>query len=216
MRRPAFLTVVLFGILAIPASAHEGNPNFESTVTAVRNVPGLKAEIIGGDDHLLLINEAPKTVTVLGYDDEPYVRMEPDGRVLVNQKSEATYINEDRFGQVKVPAGVGADVKPVWKQVSTTGRFEFHDHRIHWMSKSDPPQVTDRAKRTKVFDWTVPVREAGVTGPSGVRGELVWRGEGGGPPTGAFLALGLLALASVALVVVVRRRRRGGPEKEAW
>ena len=89
MRRAALLALVLCGALVPSAAAHEGNPNFESLVTAVDGVPGLKAEVLNGDDRLLLINEGDKTVIVEGYDGEPYARLRGDGVVEVNRRSPA-------------------------------------------------------------------------------------------------------------------------------
>jgi hypothetical protein len=215
MRRTALLTLILCGALCAPAPAHEGNPNYESLVNAVRGVPGLTAEVLNGDDRLLLVNEGPRTVVVEGYDDEPYARLRADGVVEVNRRSPATYLNDDRFGQVDVPATADPQAPPRWRTVGRGGRFEFHDHRIHWMAGSVPPQVRDdRSERQKVNDWTVPIRAEG-SGAGAVTGTLWWQGSGGGAPVAMFVALGVFALLGVALVVVVRRRRAAAPEDDA-
>jgi hypothetical protein len=219
MRRPALvLALALCGALAAPALAHEGNPDFESLVTAVEGAPGVKAEILNGDDRLLVVNEGSSTVVVEGYDSEPYARLRPDGTVEVNRRSEATYLNEDRFGDVPLPAAVDNRAAPRWKVVGRNGRFEFHDHRMHWMSKTDPPQVrSDRSARQRVFDWTVPLR-VGERGSGAIRGTLWWRGDGGGAPVAMFAGLGAFALVALGFVLVVRRRRSSsaGSEAEAW
>ena len=106
--------------------------------------------------------------------------------------------------------------------VERTGRYEFHDHRMHWMGTSPPKQITDTSKRTKVFDWQVPVQTAAVTGA--IDGTLFWRGSAGGPPAAAFIGFALIVLLGGATVVVVRRRRAAaegpaatpGPREEAW
>jgi len=207
MRRPALTALALLGLLAAPASAHEGDARYESLVTRVDGVPGLRAQVLDGDDRLLLVHRGPRTVVVEGYEDEPYARLRPGGLVEVNDRATATYLNEERDGNVPVPAVADADAPPRWRVVGRSGRFEFHDHRIHWMGgEAAPPAVRDEAVRTKVFDWRVPVRVEG--GPEGaVAGTLWWRGQGGGAPAGAYAALAAGAVVGLLLVVVVRRRR---------
>jgi hypothetical protein len=221
MRRLALLTGALCAALATPAFAHSGNPNYESLVTRVDGAPGVRAEMLNGDDRVLVINGGKRTVVVDGYDGEPYARLRPDGTVEVNQNSPARWLNDDRFGQVDVPATASKDAEPAWKVVGRNGRFEFHDHRAHWMSKGTPPQVSDTAERTRIFDWTVPMH-VGATAAA-VRGTLWWRGSGGGAPVAAFAGLGVFALLGLMLVVVVRTRRRRpaaepgtGVAGEAW
>jgi hypothetical protein len=192
---------------ATPAVAHEGNPNYESLVRGVTpQIPGFAVTVLNGDDRLEVRNTGPKTVTIEGYDEEPYLRLFPDGRVEVNLRSPAYHLNQERFTGAPVPDSADAKAAPQWKVVARTGRYEFHDHRMHWMAKSVPEQVRDRSQRSKVFDWSVPLRTGTATGA--IRGELFWRGSDGGAPVGAFGALGALVLLGGAAVVIVRRRRR--------
>jgi len=216
MRRPALLAAVaLTGALAAPAAAHKGNPDFESVVNRVAGAGGLRVEVVNGDDSLQLVNGGEQEVVVVGYEDEPYVRMRRDGVVEVNERSTATYLNEERFGGVDVPATADPKAAPRWRVVARNGRFAFHDHRIHWMNESDPPKVDDKSKRTRVFDWTVPLRAGGA--PASIEGTLWWRGREDGVPLPALVAGGAVILGSLVLLVVVRRRRRTSePREEAW
>jgi len=79
------------------------------------------------------------------------------------------------------------------------------------MSPELPPQVKDRGKRTKIFDWQVPIRVGAR--PGTVDGQLFWvPEEGTKAPSVAIVTLIVIAIAGLALVFVVRRRRRaGGP-----
>jgi len=210
-------------IPAASASAHAGNPNYESVVRGVTPpIPGFSVEVLSGDDRLGVTNHGRSTVTIDGYNEEPYVRLAPDGTVAVNLRSPAYYLNKDRFSGGAVPASANADAAPDWRVVERTGRYEFHDHRMHWMAKDVPSQVKDRSVRTKIFDWKVPVHAGATTGA--IKGQLFWRGSSGGPPAGAFVALAALVLLGAASVVVVRRRRAaadagGGAavaREEAW
>jgi hypothetical protein len=224
-RRAVVAGAALLALLAAaPASAHQGNPNYRSVINGVNPaVPGLKLQILNFDDRLQLDNRTGKTVVVRGYQNEPYLRVLGDGTVQVNHNSPAFYLNNDRTSTGKVPANAKPGATPDWQVVDRTGSYQWHDHRIHWMSTIAPQQVKDKSKRTKVFDWRVPV-QVGATKAS-VNGTLFWQPKpGGGVPTGAIVALVVLALLGVGAVLVVRRRRgeldlpgdERGAQPEAW
>jgi hypothetical protein len=205
--------------LAPSAFAHEGNPNYRSEVRAISPpLEGLDAEILNFDDRIQLRNDSGETVVVEGYRGEPYLRFEPDGMVLVNQRSPTTYLNEDRFADVEVPDIADPKAAPEWQTVARNGRYDWHDHRIHWMSSTPPERVReDEAARVKVFDWKLPLTASGA--PATISGTLTWVGKGGGFPVVAAVSLAVAVLAGVALVALVRRRRRAPAEREqaeAW
>ncbi|HEV7808728.1 MAG TPA: hypothetical protein VGO80_23185 [Solirubrobacteraceae bacterium] len=221
--RVAALTALATLSFTAPAFAHAGNPKYESHVEGVTpSITGFSVAVLSGDDRLEVVNKSTQTITIDGYNKDPYVRMAPDGAVSVNVRSPAYYLNNDRTATSAIPAIADEKAAPRWKVVAHDGRFQFHDHRIHWMTNGNPPQVTDTSQRTKVVDWKVPLHAGGTDGA--IAGTLFWRGSSGGPPAGAFVALALLALLGAAAVVVVRRRRSaggdavtgGGPREEAW
>jgi len=207
------LLLLVVGALLVSAPtalAHQGSPNFLSQVNSAP--AGVEVTVLSRDDRLLLRNESGKDVIVEGYEDEPYARIAADGTVSVNTNSKAYYINEERDGQVPVPDGVDSKGEPRWKVVSRTGRFEWHDHRMHWMSKGDPEQVKDKSVRTKVFDWKVPVEVDGK--PSDITGTLFWTPTpGGSVPWVLIVGLTLAAIAVLGAGTVLRHRRRPA---EAW
>jgi hypothetical protein len=207
------LLLLVVGALLVSAPAalaHQGSPNFLSQVNAAP--PGVEVTVLSRDDRLLLQNKSGKDVVVEGYEEEPYARIDADGTVAVNTNSKAYYINEERDGQVPVPKGVDSKGEPQWKEVSKTGRFEWHDHRMHWMSKGDPEQVKDKDVRTKVFDWKVPVAVDGK--PESIDGTLFWTPTpGGSVPWVPIIGLTLAAIAVLVGVTVLRHRRRPA---EAW
>jgi hypothetical protein len=200
---------LLLLVLPGPASGHGGSPRYRSNVRAI--VPpmrGLDVQVLNYDDRLLLVNRTHADVEVRGYGGEPYIRIRDDGAVEVNKRSPSYYLNLERFGDAAVPREAGEDARPRWVLVDRTGRFEWHDHRIHYMSKSVPSQVTDKGKRTKVFDWRIPVDVRG-RGRVQLRGDLFWvPSSGGGLPRGAVIALAAVVLAAICFVEAVRRRRR--------
>ena len=203
-----------------PIGDQGSNYNYRSIVTAVNpRVPGLQLEVLEFADRLVLTNHTGKTVTVYGYQGEPYARVLPDGTVQVNTRSPAYFLNQSFYGQVTVPPSASPSATPAWTQIDRTGQLEWHDHRIHWMSPIPPPQVKDTDRRTKIFDWQVPIRVGSV--PGAVDGELFWvPEEGSKTPLAAIVALVAVVLGGGAFVLYVRRRRRhDGPSAdpgEAW
>ena len=117
--------------------------------------------VLNFDDRLLLHNTSGKDVTIFDYQDppKPYAQLLADGTVQVNTNSEAYYLNEDRLGETSRAARTSA-TEPKWKQLSRSSRFEWHDHRAHWMGKGDPPGLKDKDVKTKIDDWTVPIEVA--------------------------------------------------------
>ena len=197
------------------AAGHNGSPNFLSEIEGVQPaVEGLRLEMLNRDDRLLLENRSGEDIVVLGYDDEPYARIKADGTVEVNTNSKAYYLNEDRFGTGEVPETLPE--RPRWKELSKAGRFEWHDHRAHYMGKGRPPQVKDPDARQKVFDWEVPLRAGGT--PAAITGTLFWTPQADGASTGIYVVGGVLILLMLAGVVLVRRRRASAGEggTEAW
>jgi hypothetical protein len=197
------------------ALAHEGSPNFLSQINEVTPAAtGVDVEVLNRDDRLLLRNNGDATVLIEGYEGEPYARIDPDGTVSVNTNSKAYYINEERDGEVAVPEGVDSKGEPQWKEVSKTGRFEWHDHRMHWMSDSDPEAVKDKDVRTKVYDWKVPIVVDGRTGA--IAGTLFWTPlPSSGPPLPLIIGLAVLVIA-LGIAAVAIRRRRLRTVSEAW
>jgi hypothetical protein len=194
-----------------PIEDQGSNYNYRSYITSVTpKVPGLNLEVLEFADRILLRNHTGKTVTIYGYDGEPYARVQPNGKTEENMRSPAVYLNTSFYANVKVPASANASFPPKWAVIDRTGQFEWHDHRIHYMSPVTPPIVKDKSKRTLVFDWEVPISVG--TRKGAIHGELYWVPEGSKAPTGAIVAFAAILALALAFVLVVRRHRAG----EAW
>ncbi|HVP01623.1 MAG TPA: hypothetical protein VMT10_03555 [Solirubrobacteraceae bacterium] len=208
-RLAAPLVAVVALLIGAPAAlAHGGNPNYRSVFTGVtpHAFPGVQVQVLGYDQNYQVTNKSGKLVVIKGYQNEPYARLLPDGTVEVNHNSPAFYLNADRYATATVPSYAKASAPPDWRVIDRTGQFIWHDHRMHWMSTSRPPAVKDAKKKTKIFDYAIPISVGGTAGA--IHGTLWWVGPaGGGLTTGAIAAFLALAVAGVALVVVVRRRR---------
>jgi hypothetical protein len=189
-----------------PINDQGSNYNYRSEITSVTpRVAGLNLEVLEFADRMLLRNHTGKTVTIYGYSGEPYARVQPNGTTEQNVRSPAVYLNTNFYGNVTVPASAGASDPPKWVVVDRTGTFEWHDHRIHWMSPVTPPQVKNKSKRTKIFDWSVPIAVGTQKGV--VDGQLFWVPDNSKAPVAAIAAFVVIILLALGFVVWVRRRR---------
>jgi hypothetical protein len=212
--------VLVVAALALPIPARaavtteSGSPindqgssfHYRSNITSVAPaVPGLRLEVLEFADRLLLSNHTGRTVTIYGYQGEPYARVLANGTAEQNTRSPATYLNTSFYGNVTVPPSANPSAPPHWVVVDRTGQFEWHDHRIHWMSPLTPPQVKDKSRRTLIFDWQVPIEVGASRGA--VSGQLFWTPENSKASI-AVIVLGIV-IASLGLLFVlfVRRRR---------
>ena len=220
---------------------HEsGNPindqgssyDYRSNITSVTpKVAGLSLEVLEFADRLVLRNHTGKTVTVYGYEGEPYARVQADGTVEVNMSSPAYYLNQNFYADVTVPASASSHATPRWAVADRTGQFEWHDHRIHWMSPIPPARVKNTSKRTLIFDWQVPIQVGTQRGQ--INGQLFWTPEDSHAPTAVIVLGVVIVLGGLLFVLFVRRRRSravanagagttggpggsGGPPREAW
>jgi hypothetical protein len=205
-----------------PFNDQGSNSNYRSYITEVTpRVQGLSVQVLEFADRLQLVNHTGKTVTIFGYQEDPYARVLANGTAERNVRSPATYLNESFYGNVKVPPIADPTATPRWEVLDRTGQFEWHDHRIHWPSPLLPPQVKDRGKRTFIFDWTVPIEVGMVKGA--ITGQLFWVPDNSKAPV-AVIVLGIvIVVAGLGFVVFVRRRRArvgpgsaAGPTAEAW
>lgn len=212
--------------LIVPAAAwgHEGNPDYRSIIDRVTpNVPGVSFEVLSYDSYFQLLDQHGHEVVIYGYEGEPYARVLKDGTVQVNERSPAYYLNDTRYPTGEVPPIANAKAPPKWKTFDDSGTFLWHDHRMHYGSPSVPPQVTDEHRKTKIYDYEIPLRIDGRKGA--IHGTLYWVGPANTSKL-PFIIVGVVILVGGgALVLFLRRRRdapgesgddRDEPVKEAW
>jgi LPXTG-motif cell wall-anchored protein len=216
----AATTTLLCLFTAAPALGHEGNPDFRSEIDSVSpSVPGVSFEVLNYDADMELVVREGHEVTIYGDEGEPFARILRDGTVQKNQRSPATYLNVDRYAEVPVLKSADAQAAPLWKTVDDSGTLRWHDHRMHYMATGTPPQVKDEGKRTKVYDYEIPLRIDGKKGA--VDGTLFWVGPTDTSKTPFLIAGIAIVVLGGGAVLIARRRRRGEdgderPAKEAW
>jgi hypothetical protein len=191
---------------AAPALAHGGEApagtNYRAGITGVSPAtPGVRVRVIEAGSRLELTSTSAREIEVLGYENEPYLRVSPAG-VWENVNSAATYLNASISTSTAIPATAGPTVPPTWRQISDTPTVRWHDHRTYWMSDTPPPAVTaDPDRPQRVRDWTVILRD-GVSLIT-VTGTLDWQPP---PYAGTWWAAVVLTGALVALLGLLRSR----------
>jgi len=151
------LAVVGAAAMVLPSQvwAHgSGSPTATSFVARLREVPaGVKARIVDGDQRLWLRVQPGRTVTVLGFQGEPYLRFSSAG-VEVNERSLAFYLNRSR--PRAIPHGLDALASPDWHRVASGPSYSWHEDRLHSLAAA-----ARRPGSALVGTWTIPVLEQG-------------------------------------------------------
>src|SRR4051794_27300528 len=138
----AAFSLVALAILA-PAPAHGGSANQVTSDYRVElsgvapATKGLSVDVVDVDGTLQLTWNGDGDVVVDGYDGEPYLRVGDNG-VERNIHSPATYLNQNRYARVDMPATADSSAAPEWEQISSGRSVRWHDHRTHWMDVTPP------------------------------------------------------------------------------
>jgi hypothetical protein len=175
---------------------------YRSAITAIEpSVPGLVLAVTKAGESLTLTNHTGKTVVVIGYAGEDYLRLTPTG-VDENIASLSSSLNGSLIIEgLPQKQEQPNQQRPKWRHASHQPTFTWHDHRIHWMAQQRPAVVAaDPHHAHKVFDWKIPLTVNGE--PVTVNGELDWKGI----PGLSMFVIVLIALggaAGVAMAVVI-------------
>lgn len=146
---------------ASAASAHAGNviaTNYRARIQDLTpSPPGISVHLVEAGGRVELTNRTPQELTILGYEDEPYLRIGPRG-VFENRRSPAVYLNATRTGGTAPPPDASATATPQWVRIGDGPTARWHDHRLHWMV-ADPPEVHTAPHRSHVVArWEIPMR----------------------------------------------------------
>ena len=178
-------TVVLVALGLSPAAAPHGGggaaKGYASTISSITPRDGdIEAAILDADDRLQLRVRGDHVVVVKGYEGEPYLRFSPDRRGA--QPPLARHLSQRRpLRHGEAPGRRRPEAPPDWETVAPAGRaYDWHDHRIHWMSTSYPPVViADKSSLTG--SSTGPFRGHSTASPSPCTGTSItspFRGSG--------------------------------------
>ncbi|HEY7137912.1 MAG TPA: hypothetical protein VIB48_22845 [Acidimicrobiia bacterium] len=204
----AVATVATLVVSAAPAWAHGVSgvqpTNYRTTVSGVTPpVDGITVRAVDLGGKLQLTNRSGTDVVVLGYQNEPYLRVGPRG-VFENTRSPAVFLNRTTVPSAAAPKRYDASAPPVWHKVSDAQTVRWHDHRAHWMGAAAPPEVSrdPSARHVVISNWNVPARYGNRA--VAFTGDVVWiPGPSPWPWLGGALA--------IAAVVVLAARTRSWP-----
>jgi hypothetical protein len=140
----AMLVAIVFGP-AQPAFAHGGNggasSDYRIEVTGFDgDATGISVRPVELGNRMELTRTTAKEVQILGYEGEPYLRLDATG-VFENQNSPAYYTNLDRFARLPIPPTATKDATPNWVKLSSGTSVRWHDHRTHWMDTTPRADV---------------------------------------------------------------------------
>jgi hypothetical protein len=175
-------------VFAAPADASNLTAtDGRATVLRIEPAGAVTVGVIGGDAALRVVASPAHEVIVLGYQQEPYLRIAADGSTSVNMRSPARSLNRSRTGGAEVGT-TDASAPAEWVPLDSSGEVVWHDHRIHAMTAAETGHP-----------WTISLLVDGQ--PVTVSGEL--RIE----PSPSVLPWALLIAALVALGVLLGRHR---------
>jgi hypothetical protein len=202
--------VIALALVSTPAAGAHGLSKSSQTVATVTAAP-VDVEVVGLDDELRLRNTSGRTLVVLGYAGEPYLRFDRRG-ISVNLRSPAVTLNAARFPPRREWEQLSRQRTgtPRWQRVTDGDSYTWTDHRIHLIAKTPPAAVRARPDEARLLRrWIVPLRLG--ERPAAIRGELRYRPKRfdwvGAIPAFVGLAVVLVAVGSV---VAARQSSSGG------
>ena len=196
------LILGLLSVLPFPVQ-HMGSGDSvqpRDTVSVIESVTpalpdGVDVDIVGSDT-FVRVRSVGHDVMITGYQNEPYMHIKTTGDVFVNDGSQTTLINGNRYGNVDTSNFVESPT-PVWRKIGTNGTAMWHDHRVHWMSPKRPAPIDTIGT---VVEWKVPFSVDGVA--TTMTGTLFLRDR-----ASVLWWLAGFAALLCAVVLSVRRRR---------
>ena len=119
---------------------------------------------------MLLQNASPRTVTVLGGDDEPFARVGPRG-VELNLRSPVAAQNRRPLGG-RPAVAVDPRARPFWRRVGSQPSLSWIEPRARYEPEQPPDAVVASRAPVRLRAWEIPI----VTGTRRVtvRGTTDW------------------------------------------
>jgi hypothetical protein len=150
---------------------------FDSAVTGIRPaVEGVAVEVADHGGSVTVRSESAHTIIVLGYGNEPFLRLSPTG-VDENTASVTSAVAAGEVRPLPTSAvGDPAKVPARWVHRGDRPIFTWSDYRVRWSAPQRPSVVVDDPDRPRdVLVWGLPITVDGDRAV--VTGVLRWTGE---------------------------------------
>jgi hypothetical protein len=208
--------VALTAMIAPGRAATVAGPDaqyYRSAVTGIEPaMPGVEFMVHDNAGSVMLTNASgTKTITVLGYSGEDYLKITPT-KVYENVNSLTAALNKSQ-GKSAPPARLSSGKKlPVkWSKTADGNSVMWRDFRVRWTATERPPSVAaDPYHSHQVFAWALQIKVDRQ--PALVRGTVTWTGI---PPVvveeshyPVAIALGVAVLLGLVSMIALSTRRR--------
>jgi hypothetical protein len=187
-------TVLLLAAVHPASAAAHGpvDPPASSYLAQIRGrPPGVRGQIIDGDQRMWIDVVPGRVVTVLDYLGAPYLRI-ARGQISINENSEMWYLN--MTPPQTPPPGTGASTPPHWVPLTGGWAVSWHDGRLHALAATALPVGPGNLGR-----WRIPLLVDGR--PAQITGRLLYAPS----PSIVWFEPILVALGAVAALLRVRR-----------
>jgi hypothetical protein len=158
----AVFTAGVLAVLAVdavgapPAGAHASDPAVHPVIDAVEPpVPGVTVQIATSvTAQLVVANPTPTPLSVLDVNEEPFLRIGPDG-VFANKASPWWYLTNSPNGDATIPEDAHPGAPARWEQVSTEPAWGWFEHRLHPKVRHVPPDAARTRETATLARWSV-------------------------------------------------------------
>jgi len=175
----AGLALVVVG--ASPAAAHTVTgvfpTDYRSEIIGVNpRLPGVSVRLLDLGNRIELVNRSAVDVVVLGYQQEPYLRVGPSG-VFENRRSPSVALNSvtasNTTPTTTLSPVTGVPTEPSWRRTGDGHSVRWRDRRTRWASPA-PAAVKAAPGQTQVVvpQWLIGLRQ-GTQGAS-VSGRITY------------------------------------------
>jgi len=209
VRVVAAIAATLALVPAAPASAHTltgvAPSNYRGRVTGLSpNLVGVRVRLFDLGRRIQFENPTGTTLTIIGYDSEPYIRVGPRG-VEENFRAPTHFLNQVAGTTTTLPGNVFPSAPPEWHLIRHAPVARWRDFRTRWEGKEPEIVRADRSHRHVVGTWRILVERDIETEPSAsVNGTITWY-----PPPHAFPYFVYSAWLALGVVAASRLRRWG-------